>query len=108
LARHAQEIEFFAGTLVAIGGDPPASLDAMREELSLPFPLRHDDDLEISRAYGVREDVHGSRVARRQMPVPSVFVTDCDGRIRYAFVGKTPYDRAPIAEVLAAVARPCS
>ena len=57
-----------------------------------------DPDVEIARAYGVRQK-------DRDLAVPSTFVVGRDGRIRFARVARHPLDRPTVDEILAALRR---
>ena len=64
----------------------------MVADLSLPFDLLYDDGLKVSTAYGVA-------MAGQDIAVPSIFILDSEGVVRYSHVGENMADR-PNALVL--------
>jgi peroxiredoxin len=81
---------------VAVSADHPADLEELRVRFRLSFPLVSDPDVLIAKAYGVRQK-------DRELALPSVFVVGPDGKIRFVRVGRSPVDRVPIRDVLAAL-----
>jgi len=78
--------------LVAISVDSPEDSKEFEENKELTMPLLSDPEMKIISAYGVA--MKGNDIA-----VPSVFVVDSSGTIRWFHVGETMMDR-PAAEVL--------
>lgn len=76
-------------TVLGIAVDPPFAAKAFAEQHKLGFSLLSDYRREAVRAYGVTHDdfagLPGYTAAKR-----SVFVTDREGVVRYAWVAPTP------------------
>jgi peroxiredoxin len=68
----------------------------MVEKLILPFSLLADPDGAAARSYGVWDD-------EQQIAVPTMFVIDAGGVVRYAYVGQDFADRPGDDEVFAAL-----
>jgi len=94
------------------------------EDLDLPYPLLHDPDLAAYRALGLGRGtwwqvygpatlwtyakllLRGRRLRRTEVDGSQLggdVVIDADGRIVLAHASRTPTDRPPVAELLAAV-----
>jgi alkyl hydroperoxide reductase subunit AhpC len=104
LAAHQSEIEA-SGSLVYVAaqkrhsamhmpnGDPVAYLS----KHAIAFPFLLDEDRRVTRAYGVyvalnHESIHIAR--------PATFVVAADQGVRYVYIGKNQFDRAPVEAVL--------
>lgn len=63
------------------------------------FPFLLDEDRAVTKAYGVyhRLGADAFNIAR-----PATFVVGRDGSIRFSYVGKNQYDRAPMESILEA------
>jgi Redoxin len=68
----------------------------------LPYPFLLDEDRRVTHAYGVYKalSLDSINIAR-----PATFVVGRDGALTYVYVGANQTDRAPIEEVLQALAR---
>jgi peroxiredoxin len=71
-------------------------------EHPISFPFLLDEDRQVTKAYGIyqRLGLDAINIAR-----PSTFVVDETGVIRFLHVGATQTDRAPVEQVLAALAQ---
>ena len=69
-----------------------------RRHVSFPFLL--DEDRAVTKAWGVynRIALDAYNIAK-----PATFVVGRDGLVKYAYVGKSQTDRAPLAEVVASL-----
>jgi alkyl hydroperoxide reductase subunit AhpC len=105
-AAHQSEIEG-SGTLVFVAaqkrssaihmpnGDPVAYL--RKHPMSFPFLL--DEDRRVTRAYGVYVALNHESI---NIARPASFVVAPDQGVRYVYIGKNQFDRAPVEEVLEA------
>ena len=66
-----------------------------------PFPLLCDEDRAVIKRYGVW---HPVGVDAWNTAHPASFLIDAGGRVRFSFVGRTQFARAPLARILAAAA----
>ena len=64
-----------------------------------PFPLCCDEDRTVIKRYGVW---HPIGLDSWNVAHPASFLLDAKRRLRYAFVGRTQFARAPLAAILAA------
>lgn len=82
--------------LVVVGVDDAAKQRELTAKLELAYPLVPDPDLSIAARWGVRQwNVHAA--------LPATFVLDAKGRVVWRHVAVNPVDRAPLADVLAAL-----
>jgi peroxiredoxin len=112
------EITAAGATLVAISPQAPDQALTMTEKHDLAFPVLSDLDQSVSDAYKVRFDVTGeledlqvnvfgndpakqNADGRRSLPVPSTFVIDRDGVVKFALVNADWRVRAEPADILA-------
>jgi len=96
LQDRMREIEDRGATLVVISGDETAAFDAVRARMGLTCRFVSDPKLELAAKYGVRQQ--GDR-----FQLPSVFVVDAAGVVRFVQVAQNTSDRAPIDDILAAL-----
>ncbi len=99
---HAARIKQ-AGSLVFIAAEKRHGMfkpEKFLAEHPTSFPFLLDEDRAVTKAYGIyqRLGLDAINIAR-----PSTFVVDETGKIRYLHVGATQTDRAPVAEVIAAL-----
>ena len=66
-----------------------------------PFPLCCDEDRAVIKRYDVW---HPIGLDSWNVAHPASFLLDAKRRLRYAFVGRTQFARAPLAAILAAAA----
>ena len=114
------EITSTGATLVAINPQAPDHALTMTEKHELTFPVLSDLDQEVSESYKVRFDVTGEMEdiqvnvfknepaqqnadGQRSLPVPSTFIIDQDGRVRFAAVNADWRVRVEPADVIAAL-----
>ena len=114
------EITSTGATLVAISPQAPDHALTMTEKHELAFPVLSDLDQEVSESYKVRFDVTGelediqvnvfksdpaqhNADGRRSLPVPSMFIIDRDGTVRFAAVNADWRVRVEPADVIAAL-----
>jgi peroxiredoxin len=75
--------------LIAISADPPeATLDRFRQYGAFGFPVLSDPANRTSAAYGVFEPASAERSERLQH---GTFVIGRDGRVHWAYCGKSPF-----------------
>ncbi len=123
--RHKySEIRAAGGDVIAIGFAPIEMLRKQTEELDLPYPFLHDPDRTAYRTLGLgratwwqvygpatwwtyaRLLLRGHRLRRTEVDGGQLggdIVVDADGRITLARASRTPTDRPPVAELLAAL-----
>ncbi len=82
--------------LVMVSVDSPRRVRQLAEQTKPSFPVLSDVDADVTVAYDIFED---------GIAVPSTFVIDREGIIRWAYVGKSPADR-PTPDEMLAQARP--
>lgn len=114
------EITAKGATLVAISPQAPDHSLTMTEKHELAFPVLSDVDQEVSESYKVRFDVTGeledvqvnvfqndpaeqNANGRRSLPVPSTFIIDPDGIVRFASVNADWRARVEPADVVSAL-----
>ena len=90
---------------MAVSVDPPKASEALRTQLSLPFPILCDTERRVVRDW----DIYNSR-EKGGIAKPAVFVIDSNQVIRYASVDSVA-TRVPAVEIVdllqnAANARP--
>ncbi len=75
--------------------------DKFFEKQPSSFPFLLDEDRAVTKAYGVyhRVGIDAWNIAR-----PATFVVGTDGKIKFQYVGQTQVDRAPIENILQALA----
>lgn len=103
--EHYLEIKSAGASLVAVSVDPPKASEALRTQLSLPFPILCDTERRVVRDW----DIYNSR-EKGGIAKPAVFVIDSNQVIRYASVDSVA-TRVPAVEIVdllqnAANARP--
>ncbi len=112
------DITSAGATLVAISPQAPDHGLTMTEKHELAFPVLSDVDQTVSEAYKVRFDVIGeledlqvnvfqsdpakqNANGQRTLPVPSTFVIDRDGTVRFASINADWRVRVEPADVIA-------
>jgi len=120
LQQALPEIVSTGATLVAISPQAPDRGLTMTEKHELAFPVLSDLDQSVSESYKVRFDVTGeledlqvnvfqndpaeqNADGRRSLPVPSTFVIDRDGIVRFASANADWRVRVEPADVIAAL-----
>ncbi len=104
LESHKAEIEAAGAHVIFIAAEKRAGLFKPQKYLRehpVSFPFLLDEDRAVTKAYGVyhRLGVDAYNIAR-----PATFVVDAGGVVRFIYVGADQRDRAPIEDVLKAVA----
>ncbi len=90
------EIESHGGTLIVISADETPAFDAVRRRMGLTCRFVSDPHLAIAARYGVR-------MSDGRFPIPSVFVLDASGVVRFAQVARTVVGLARLDDVIAAL-----
>jgi peroxiredoxin len=120
LQQALPEITAAGATLVAISPQAPDHGLTMTEKHELTFPVLSDLDQAVSESYKVRFDVTGeledlqvnvfqsdpaeqNADGRRTLPVPSTFIIDRDGTVRFASVSADWRVRVEPDDVIAAL-----
>ena len=84
--------------MLAISPDSPAEQAETAEEHSLRFPLLSDPDLAAIKAFGI-----GFQKGEQRLPVPSIYIVNKKGKIRFQYVNPNFRVRPPNELILAAV-----
>ena len=92
------ELEKKGAHVAAISVDPISVSEELSAKQGLGFPLLSDPSGETIRAYGVWH-------AERKIALPSVFVIDSRGVVRWRYVSASLGDRPPEDDVLEAVSK---
>ena len=92
-----------AGSLLFVAAEKRGGMFKPEKYLAehpIGFPFLLDEDRTVTKQYGIyqRLGFDAINIAR-----PSTFVVDASGHIRFLHVGATQFDRAPVAEVVAAL-----
>jgi peroxiredoxin len=103
LEPYKQELESLAAGLVYIAAEKREGVwnpVKYLEQNPVSFPFLVDEDRAITKAYGL---YHAFSHDAFRIAHPATLVLDKAGVVRYIYRGEDQYDRAPIAELLAAV-----
>jgi peroxiredoxin len=92
--EHNDEIRSGGAKLVAVSVDPPNRSEALRQQLSLPFPILCDTGKRLVQEW----DIYNPR-EKRGIAKPAIFVIGPDRRVRYAAVD-TVSTRVPASEII--------
>jgi peroxiredoxin len=92
--EHYLEIKSAGASLVAVSVDPPETSEALRTQLSLPFPILCDTERRVVRGW----DIYNSR-EKGGIAKPAVFVIDPNQVVRYASVDSVA-TRVPAVEIV--------
>jgi peroxiredoxin len=92
--EHYLEIKSAGARLVAVSVDPPETSEALRTQLSLPFPILCDTERHVVRDW----DIYNSR-EKGGIAKPAVFVIDPNQVVRYASVDSVA-TRVPAVEIV--------
>ncbi|MBV9304158.1 MAG: peroxiredoxin family protein [Acidobacteriaceae bacterium] len=92
--EHYQAIQQAGASVVAVSVDAPEKSEAMRQELSLPFPILCDTERRLMKDW----DIYNPR-ERGGIAKPAVFVIEPNRIVRYAAVD-TVATRVPASEIL--------
>ena len=91
-----------SGSLVFIAAEKRGGIfkpEKFLERQPTPFPFLLDEDRKVTKSYGiyVAMNIESINIAR-----PACFVIDRNGVIKYLYLGKNQFDRAPMDEVMQA------
>jgi peroxiredoxin len=103
LEPYKQELENLAASLVYIAAEKREGVwnpVKYLEQNPISFPFLVDEDRAVTKAYGL---YHAFSHDAFRIAHPATLVIDTTGVVRYIYRGEDQYDRAPIAELLAAV-----
>jgi peroxiredoxin len=115
------ELSALGFPVIAISADRPAMLSKTLEERDLGYTLYSDSPLTAARAFGIVYRLDDAQVAQykeygidleaasghshHQLPVPSVFLVDADGTIRWVYSNPDHRVRPDNASLLEAARR---
>ncbi len=91
---HYLEIRSAGASVVAVSVDAPGKSEALRVDLSLPFPILCDTERRVVRDWGIYNSGEKGGIAK-----PAVFIIDPSLVIRYAAVDAV-MRRVPAAEIV--------
>ncbi len=113
------ELSVLGFPVIAISADQPSALAKSREKHDLGYTLYSDGSLAAARAFGIVYQLDDAEVARyvrygidleaasghshHQLPVPSVFLVEAGGRIRWVYSNPDYKVRPDNASLLEAV-----
>ncbi len=98
------QLQSLNASLVFIAAEKRAGIFKPEEFLAkhpISFPFLLDEDRAVTKSYGVyqRLGLDAINIAR-----PATFIIDPSGTIRFIYVGSSQTDRAPIRQILEALA----
>ncbi len=78
--------------------------EAIREsKKGYPFPMLCDEDRAVIKKYGVW---HPVGIDAFNTAHPACFLIDAKRKVRFSFVGRTQFSRAPLEKILATALEP--
>jgi peroxiredoxin len=102
--------------ILAVSPDTPEKLAESMEEHEMPYTLLSDRNMEAAKAFGVAYQIAESTAKKHQasgielasgsdeeqhlLPVPSVFIIDQEGSIRYAYYNPDYKTRLKVEDLL--------
>ncbi len=86
--------------MIAISAEAPSAVRVPVTNAKLPYAVLGDPDLATIDRYGVR---HVDEPKGRQIALPSVFVLDRAGVVRYLHVGEHERDRPSVGALILAL-----
>jgi peroxiredoxin len=92
--EHFAEIKAAGADVIAVSVDPPGTSEALRRDLHLPFTILCDTERTVVRQWDIYNPREKGGIAK-----PSVFVIDCDRRVRYSHLDSV-VKRVPAAEII--------
>ena len=92
--EHYPQIRSAGADVVAVSVDAPEKSEALRVELSLPFPILCDIEHRVVREWGIYNSREKGGIAK-----PAVFIIDAGGVVRFAAVDAV-VRRVPAAEIV--------
>ncbi|MFN4313552.1 MAG: peroxiredoxin-like family protein [Chitinophagaceae bacterium] len=112
-------IQTKGATLVAVSAELPENIAKTVEKTGAEYPILHDEELKIMKAYEVDFEVPANTVTRYRntgiqldeingrngnfLPVPATYVIDKEQRIIYRFFNSDYKKRPPVDEILKAL-----
>jgi len=95
-----QQIEASGASVVFVAAEKREGFfkpEKFLERRHISFPFLLDEDRAVTKAWGVynRIALDAYNIAK-----PATFIVGRDGVVKYAYVGKSQMDRAPLAEVI--------
>ena len=93
LAEEYGEIQGLDSEVLALSADDLSGAQTIVEKVGIPFPVLYDPEMGIIGKYGARKE--GSKFS-----IPTTFVIDKDGIIRWKYVGSR-YDRPETSVIMA-------
>ncbi|HTC93613.1 MAG TPA: redoxin domain-containing protein [Terriglobales bacterium] len=98
------EIEKLQASLLLIAAEKRAGMfkpERFFEKHPASFPFLLDEDRAVTKEYGIH-----NRLALDAIDIarPATFVVDQHGMVRFIYVGRNQFDRAPLELVMEAVA----
>ena len=98
------EIEELRASVLFIAAEKRAGMfkpEGFFTKHPISFPFLLDEDRSVTKAYGVH-----NRLALDAIDIakPATFVVDRGGIVRFIYVGRNQMDRAPLPQVITAVA----
>jgi peroxiredoxin len=88
------EIRSTGASVAAVSVDAPEKSEALRVQLSLPFPILCDTERRVVKDWGIYNAEEKGGIAK-----PAVFIIDPGRRVRYAAVDAV-VRRVPAAEIV--------
>jgi peroxiredoxin len=92
--EHYPEIRSAGATVAAVSVDAPGKSEALRGDLSLPFPILCDTEHRVVRDWGIYNAEEKGGIAK-----PAVFIIDPSQVVRYAAVDSV-VRRVPATEIV--------
>jgi peroxiredoxin len=92
--EHYVEIRSAGASVVAVSVDAPDKSEALRLDLSLPFPILCDAERRVVKDWGIYKSGERGGIAK-----PAVFIIDRTRVVRYAAVDSV-VRRVPAAEIV--------
>ena len=93
--EHYSEIRSAGASVAAVSVDAPDESEALRVQLSLPFPILCDTEHRVVRDWGIYNAEEKGGIAK-----PAVFLIDSSRVVRFASVDGV-VKRVPAAEIVA-------
>lgn len=94
------EFQGLDAELIALSSQPLLEAQQAALAASLPYPIVSDPTLTVIDSYGVR---HHNELDGREIALPSVFIIDRQGVVRFAHVGEHTRDRPEPGALLLAL-----
>jgi peroxiredoxin Q/BCP len=91
---HYAQLRAAGASVVAVSVDPPEESEALRIQLSLPFPILCDTQRQLVREWHIYNPRERGGIAK-----PAVFIIDAGGVVQYAAVDNVT-TRVPAAEIV--------